>query len=171
MPNEVNVETITAIATSIIATCALVLTVVQLVQTRRHNRLNVKPHLDTFSTVRLNKGLVLIELINNGLGPAEIVDSTVEVDGTPVDGPKDQQVYAALRIVLEGYPYNPEADYLAKGYFLAAKDRQCLVRIQFTDANKLPTDDELNKAIERCVLKITYQSIYGDKAVMKSDET
>jgi hypothetical protein len=74
-------EAVAALASVVIAFCAFVLTVWQVVTTRRHNRLSVKPFLTTWTDSDYDENRYGIKLINNGVGPALIKSFTIEVDG------------------------------------------------------------------------------------------
>jgi hypothetical protein len=67
-------------ASTVIAICALALTVWQGIQTRKHNRLSCKPFLTTWIGKDLKNNFYSVDLINNGLGPAVIENFTIKVD-------------------------------------------------------------------------------------------
>lgn len=67
-----------------IAMTALMISVWQGCEQRRHNRLSVRPLLD-FQTVGHNN-TQSIQLANNGLGPAIVQGFYIDVDGQRLDG-------------------------------------------------------------------------------------
>ena len=74
-------QIVTGMSTFIVALCALVVSVWYVRQGIKHNRLQVRPHLDTWTETNPQKGLYQIMLMNNGLGPAIIEDFSVKIDG------------------------------------------------------------------------------------------
>ncbi|MEU1481266.1 hypothetical protein [Streptomyces sp. NPDC005760] len=74
-----NAETVTAICAVVIAVASLVVSVYQTHAMRQHSRHSVRPILQLHRG-RPVGGRAGIRLINSGLGPAVIVDSTLTVD-------------------------------------------------------------------------------------------
>ena len=72
-----NWEIIIAIASSVIAICALIYSIWQGKQLQKHNKLSFKPHIDNWGYTDSQKGVYTIDLINNGLGPAVIKEFTI----------------------------------------------------------------------------------------------
>ena len=70
----------------IISLAAITLTIVTLFQTRRHNKLSVTPHLNTFLDQNTPKECLSLYLMNNGIGPAKINNITVVINGKPCIG-------------------------------------------------------------------------------------
>ncbi|CAG1021695.1 hypothetical protein DOJK_01178 [Patescibacteria group bacterium] len=118
---EVNWEMCTGIASSVIAICALILSVWQGYLTRLHNRISVKPHLTTWSYDYIpGKGLCSIDLINNGIGPAVIKKFIIKVDGEVIKGEKSEPIKKALKILFPSYAYRSHQLYFNVGYVMAA---------------------------------------------------
>lgn len=77
-----NAETVTAICAVVIAIASLVVSVYQTHAIRQHNHHSVRPVLQLQGGWPTG-GKAGIRLINSGLGPAVIVESTLTVDDDP----------------------------------------------------------------------------------------
>jgi hypothetical protein len=162
-------EAVAALASVVIAFCAFVLTVWQVVTTRRHNRLSVKPFLTTWTDSDYDENRYGIELTNNGVGPALIKSFTIEVDGKKVSGEVSDQVKNALKILFPQREYTSSQSYVGLGYMMSAKEKRHLVDVQFT-GNNLPKPDEVLQKLKRARLVIDYESIYREKYCLDTDE-
>jgi hypothetical protein len=158
----VNWQTITGISSAVIALCALALTVCQAWTTRRHNRLSVKPHLDTWSDSDEVNNNYTVKLLNNGIGPAVIKSFEIQVDGQPVVGEGVEPVKKTLKILFPEYQYDSHQSYVAPGYVMAAKEAHDLASVTFR-GQKVPRPEEVRNAIKKARLLIHYESFYGDK--------
>lgn len=152
-------DVIAAIASTIIALCALGFTIWQGVQTRRHNRLSVQPHLTTWNHSEHNKLLYTIDLINNGIGPALIKNFSIRVDDKPINGDGSEPIKKALKLLFPNYSYHSYQSYVGAHYMMAAKEKRVLVQFQFT-GDTVPPPEEVEHAIKRSRLLIDYESIY-----------
>lgn len=172
MPAEncISWEAIPGIASAIIALCALALTLWQIVVTRCHNKLSVTPHLTTWSHSDEGNNRYQIDLLNNGIGPARIKSFSIQVDGQAVDGEGTEPIEKALKILFPQYRYQPLYQaYVANGYMMSAKESRPLVIIQFSGP-QAPKPEEVNHAIRKARLIIDYESIYGDKHRLDTDD-
>jgi hypothetical protein len=77
----VNVGNISAICAIIIAVLSLAISVLEARATREHNRKSVKPVLQLVRIKTHGNSWAGLWLTNAGLGPAVIVDTSVELDG------------------------------------------------------------------------------------------
>lgn len=161
MLQGVNWSVVTGVASTFIAVCALVFSIYQGIQARRHNRLSVKPHLTTWTTSTPEEGRYVVELINNGLGPALIEGFTLTVDGSPVSGKQTDVFENALGIIFHGMNYRSFQSYLAQGYCMAAKERCTLVDVQFQGPS-FPLPLIVGVAFDRADIDIAYKSFYGE---------
>lgn len=154
-------ETVAGISNVIIALCALGLTVWQFNVQRTHNRLSVKPYLTTWSH-RGDDGLLRVDVLNNGVGPALIKCFKVCVDDHEVKGQDIDIVRKAVNLLFSNHNYNiPYNSFLAEGYMMAANEIRCLVSVNFTGPT-FPTDAEIEHATKRVRILIKYESIYKD---------
>jgi len=76
-------ETVTAICAVIIALSALVVSIWEGIQNRKHNRLSVRPHLRIDRSTYVGSP-AKITIGNNGLGTAIVQSFTVHCDGNRV---------------------------------------------------------------------------------------
>ncbi len=161
----------TALASVIVASCALGFTIWQGMQTRRHNILSVKPHLGTWTDSQPDKRLYTIELLNNGIGPALIKNFSIYVDDRLVDGYEDgtKAIKKALKILFPNYTYDSYRSYVGPGYMMAPKESRTLVRVQFT-GKLTPPPEEVDRTINRAKLIINYESIYEEAFRLDSSE-
>lgn len=139
-----------------------ILTIWQAIAQRRHNKLSVKPYLTTWSH-RDKNGLLKIDVLNNGIGPALIKVFKVYVDSHLIEGKHLDIIRSAVKILFANY--NHEITYnsfLAEGYMMSAKEGRCLVAINFVGP-EYPTDEEINHAEKRVKIYIEYESIYNEK--------
>lgn len=161
-------EIITGVASSVIALCALVFSVWQGVEIRKHNRISCRPHLTTWVHKEHAQGIYGIDLINNGLGPALIKRFTVKVDGKKILGDETEPIDKALKILFPKEQFNARHAYLGEGYAMGAKDRCTVVIIQF-HGEALPPPDYVEYTINRADLEVEYESFYGERFHFNSE--
>lgn len=158
---ELNWQVISGISTTVIALCALALSIWQGMQTRRHNRLSFRPHLISWTNRDAEKGFYTIELINNGIGPALIEEFLVKVDGKVISGQGTEPIENGLKILFPNLEYTSLHGYVAKDYSMAAKDKVTIVAIKFLK-QPFPTLEVMDRAYNRVSLDIPYKSFYGE---------
>ncbi|MGA2914435.1 MAG: hypothetical protein ABSE89_00185 [Sedimentisphaerales bacterium] len=152
---------IIGISSSIIALCALVFTIWQGFQVRKHNKLSYRPHLTTWTTRNADNGFYSVELMNNGLGPALIENFVLKVDGEIIPGVGTEPVEKALKILLPNHNYNSEQSFVSKGYSMPAKDKCTIVAVQFTNP-PFPTREFVEHTLNRGDIEISYKSFYNE---------
>ncbi len=82
-------DTLLAITATIIAVAAIFIAVYEARQTRKHNRLSVRPRLN-FELVRSrSRKMIGIKIMNYGLGPAVVASWSVKVAGKAVNNTDD----------------------------------------------------------------------------------
>ncbi|QWB25004.1 hypothetical protein KJK29_21835 [Streptomyces koelreuteriae] len=149
-----NAETVTAICAVVIAVASLVVSVYQTHAMRQHNRHSVRPML------QLHRGWppggrAGIRLINSGLGPAVIVDSTLMVDGEAI-GAWNEPSVNSLR---ERLAVRPSAVTFNDGEVIATHYEQYLLSVaRYDQQSHAEIEDLINR---RLTLKIRYESLYG----------
>lgn len=114
---EASIGTIGTFTTAIIGICALGLTIYQAALARKHNRLSGRPHLTRFThrTTEPGKGVLSVDLINKGIGPAFISAFEVYLDGNPII-----DVKAAVKKILPTRQYQQQITMLSNDYALSA---------------------------------------------------
>lgn len=162
-------EEVLGVSSTVIALCALGLTVWQAYVTRRHNRLSVRPHLTTWSySDNVNHNYV-VELLNNGIGPAFIQSFKISVDGHVVVGEGYEPVEKALKILFPQYQYISQHAFVGPGYSMAVNEKRQLVAIKF-HGNNTPKSEEVDHAAKRICVSIGYTSIYDEFFLLDSDK-
>ncbi len=160
---------IIGISSAVIALCALIFTIRQFAQARKHSRLSFRPHLTTWTDQDAAKGSWGLELLNNGLGPAIIETFVVKVDGKNISGDGAEPIEKALKILFPNFAYHARQSYLAKGYSMSAKERCTIVAVQFLGP-QLPTAEFVGHAINRSALEISYKSFYDEIFYFSTEE-
>jgi hypothetical protein len=150
---------------TIIALCAIALTIQQSLALRKHNRLSIRPMLALTSNRQNHPDVVVFEsfLSNNGLGPAYIKSFHYLIDGSPVNAETTEQVYEAieksaeLNIVTWSFT-------LLKPKHVMGKDTSEKLFLLTLLANSKVTLEEL----ERYQIKVVYESAYGEEFIYDS---
>lgn len=159
-------------ASTIIAICALILTLYGLWATRRHNRLSVTPHLCGFSHKQMtDKGLCCTyEISNNGIGPARITKFVLFSDGKEVPKIQDdlfEYVDSVIKAHLQSrvdFTINHSFDF-GRDVSMKAGETRRIAEVFFPSV-KLAQRESILKALQGLDARIEYQSFYGQKFVL-----
>lgn len=145
-------------AGSLIALCALGLTVYQASIARRHNRLSVRPHLArfTYRDITPGRGVLAVRLLNKGIGPAFIKSFQILLDGVPITDPDE-----ALSTVLAGRKYNLHVTTLGDDYAMSAGEEKDLL-ILVLPLKGGETLEQVEEQIDRFDLVVKYNSAYKE---------
>lgn len=135
-------EAIARFSSAIIAFCALGPTIWQARVMRHHNKLSVTPHLTTWSHSDKTSSRYVVELLNNGIGPALMSSFQIQVDGQSIIGEGAEPIEKALKILLPQYQYASYLSYVSKGYMMDAKESRSLVI-----ETPLHTDHQLDQLV------------------------
>jgi hypothetical protein len=162
-------EAVIALASLIIAMCALVFTIKQARDAHRHNKLSVTPFLTTWFTQDFTSHHYRVLLINNGIGPALIRSFAIEVDGHFVGGPPSDQVERAVQLLFPNHNYTLGHGYVGPRYIMASKEERALADITFIDP-PFPTRADIGAMEHRVKILIRYDSIYGDEVKLDSHD-
>ncbi len=153
---------------TIIAICALLLTVIQAYISRKHNRLSVKPSLTVSTYAEYdapNRYVCVIELINAGLGPAIVDDYIIVYDGKEYYFTNHEEFFSLIYddVFPDNCIYKDDYFYLFRyGSVIPAGESQEILEISF----HFKDDDELKviqEKIKKFSLKIKHHSIYDQK--------
>lgn len=158
---NINWQVITGVSSVVIALCALILSVWQGIQARRHNILTFKPHLGTSDYSDSSKGIYIVELNNSGLGPAIIKDFIIYVDGERISGDRTEPIEKALKILFPDIPYRFQQTGMGEGHVMAANTKFTILAIQFI-GDKIPSKEFVENAFNRGDIEIFYKSFYGE---------
>ncbi|WP_131826059.1 hypothetical protein [Salinivibrio kushneri] len=147
-------------ASEIIALCALGLTSYQAYISRAHNRLSLKPHLTRFThrSRQPDHGVLVFEIMNNGVGPAFINSFEILLDGKRV-----QNLDGALQKALGQRQSNSTVATLGDDYAMPAGEKReiLILAISLSDGEDLSGIEE---TLKRFDLIVEYQSVYGERA-------
>jgi len=151
-------RTITAICAAVIALAALVTSIWQGIQNRKHNRLSVRPRMRVdYSTYADSP--IKISVSNNGTGPAIIRGFSVSVDGNKVQSDDlPLAAAAAKRAGIDG----PHDSYTPTIGDTFAKDESKDLLLIRNSPVELEKRRELRRQLRRIGFDIEYESIYGD---------
>ena len=147
-----------------IAFVALAVAIWQGIETRKHNRLSVKPHL-YFSTYSVSGESAGLRVTNGGLGPAIIKRFSLGVDNewigdTTQGGWKEaSRLLGAEKIasVLDMSFYSPDQ-------IVESGESQYILETP-KDKRTTDTDQYLNEYVKRLSVKIAYESAYKESFV------
>ena len=151
----------------LIGTSALILTTVTVYQTRKHNRLSVTPHLDTFLDHSNNE--IILYLLNNGIGPAKIDDVTLFIDGSPHKGDLKKIAFNQIQNILLNGLTVVNATHLDSSFSLLNGSSIPLFKV--TIASDQYSGDEIENNLKRIHLLINYSSFYDVKYKHDTRET
>lgn len=163
---ELNWQFITGISTTVIALCALAFSIWQGIQTRKHNKLSVRPHFTIWTKSDVLKGFFAIELTNNGIGPALIEKFLVTIDSKVISGQGTEPIEKGFRMIFPDLQYTFRYGSFSKGYSIAAKDKFTIANIQFSEP--YPSPEFLKLAYTRLNFQITYKSFYEEHFIFNS---
>ena len=160
-------------ATEIIALCALFLTAYQVTAIRKHNKLSVQPHLTTLTIHRdvdMENKKVLIELRNNGLGPAVIKSFSVEYGNKTYQFKDASEANSTYQDILGFKPANLFSTVLTKGHAMAQDEKEVIMEFDYPVAS-VNCFDGINHMLQNSSLRIEYESIYGEQFVYHSEDS
>ena len=163
-------DMVIGVAATVIALCALGLSIYQSGLTRRHNKLSVKPHIATWINTDTDSKTYQAGLVNNGLGPAIIIDFRIRVDGALVQGKGTEPVEAGIKSMFPAANYHAKYGSVAPGYSMAANERCMIVSIEFRGDHS-PQSDEIEAAFDKASIEVKYEYLYGDRFVLNTDES
>lgn len=155
-------EIIVAMTSTVIAFCALGLSFWQGKAMRDFNKISMQPHLTTWSSKRYDEGIITVQVLNNGVGPALIKKFELRVDDQVVTGSQTEPTEKALRILLPNQPYTTYNAYMGKGFALGAKENCCVISIKLLEGFDMSAE-QIEHAFTRADLVIDYESFYGEK--------
>lgn len=163
---EASIGTIGTITTAVIGICALGLTIYQAALARKHNRLSVRPHLTRFTNLgtQPGKGVLSVDLINKGIGPAFISAFEVYLDDKPITDVKE-----AVNKMLSARQYHQQITLLTDDYALSAGESKSLLKlvVALQDGDSL---DEIEKELSRLDLRVDYESAYKESYQLDTRE-
>lgn len=157
-------EFVVAWASAVIALLALGVAVWQGHLMRQHNRFSLRPHLAFRETISAtNNPQFVLELQNNGIGPAIIKEIQVLLDEKRLEYFEAPDWLAILDLI--GLKGQAITALCAPEEFLAAG--QSLPVLKY-DSSPSPMDvRRLRAALRRIEINVAYRSAYGDKYAVR----
>lgn len=146
-----------------IAILALIATIWQGVENRRHYRVSMRPHLMLSSGYFEEFDNFAIKISNGGLGPAIIKSFALIVDGNPLDGSKLSSWDSVIaQLELSGFDY--KARTMPAEHVIISGKSVILIRTK-TPLNSNSTQEYyegMSQAFERLEIQVRYDSFYGE---------
>ncbi len=155
-------QDVAALAGAFIALCALVFSLWQAAESRRHNRLSFRPHLTTWTERHPEKGIFELELVNNGLGPAIIKTSTFLLDGVPLGENSITALQAEMNKLFPRNSFELGVGSFENGAAMSPNERITMLRVRFLK-EPYASGNVVEQFLERGDLEITYRSFYGEE--------
>ncbi|PZE09702.1 hypothetical protein DMX10_29805 [Pseudomonas sp. 57B-090624] len=156
-----------------IASIALIYTAYQVALQRSHNRLTVRPHLDSTSHTDDYERAYSIEITNNGIGPAVLVCAELYYKGELMSN-IDPVNEAMTRIQEELKWFGKDSwghHRLSMGSYISPGEATHLIEVSFyVEASTKPATDFDSYLRENVLLKVWYNSIYGDEYIFISND-
>ena len=146
-----------ALATILIALCALGSSFWQGYTLQQHNKLSIRPFLEFEANIQPDtSGKFGFELMlnNNGLGPADIVSTEFLVNGQQLTSAHN--IWSTLQISLPSHCLG--AGNVTR--FYKVNDRQMVIRAMAEDC--LLSAEDYGRLLKSLKIKLTYQSLYGE---------
>lgn len=149
---------IISIITLTFASLSFILTIVTIIQTRKHNRNSLKPIINVNPFDYSN--CILIELVNEGVGSALIKKITVEKN----EHEKKENVYSWMPKLPEGIFYQ---NYLTRNKDIPMQAGKVIKVIEikndeFKDSQK-QFREEMRGVLRQLTFKIEYTDVYNSK--------
>lgn len=156
-----------------IASIALLYTAYQVALQRSHNRLTVRPHLDSTYHNNDYDRIYAFEITNNGIGPAVLTHAELYYKGELISD--DDPVNEAMTRIQNDIKWFGKDSWghhrLAMGSYISPGEAIKIIEVSFyVEASARPATDFNEYLGENVLLKIWYSSIYGDEYVFISND-
>lgn len=147
------IELVVAGSAVFISLCALIVSYKQVSLMDRQMHLSVTPRLSIGSSNSLKDGYFNIGIINNGIGPAEILDMEIKIDSTPVANWNEffEQLYPTNNVI-KNRTLSKVNDRL-----MAAKDYFSFIEINDSNWTSIYMKNK-----HRISMRICYKSLFND---------
>lgn len=155
--NKIHWEKWTAVATVVMAICALVTSLWQGYTMQQHNKLSLRPYLEfelNTDQVDAEHTGVSLFLNNNGLGPAEVTSLQIRLRDKELTN--TDQIWLALGVDVNKGCFG--SGHVQR--FYKVDDRQMVMRA--TDGACVLTKKQLNELLDNIAITLEYRSLYGE---------
>ncbi len=161
--------------TDLLAVVAIAFTGYQAILTRQHNRLSVKPHLNTWMDGNTDHKYhrLSCELINNGLGPAIIKDFKVYFDNKLIGSNQNiAELEKAMdeKIELCQNVLNKKISLIDSNHSLLSGDSKTLLEVSIPMYIGYDTK-ECEEYFNKFDIEIKYECAYGTKFTLDSRDS
>ena len=152
-------------AGTIIALCAVGLTLYQAKASRKHNELSVKPHLSLSNNISGQDSSISSEITNNGLGPAEIISYRFMLDNEDLDPSHINTPYTLAQSLFNSNlsTCSISCGGFEPGLLFPANKSKLIFKADLTISMATTLVDEWERIRGRLSIVIEYQSLYGEK--------
>ena len=158
-------------AAELIALSALLLASYQGWAVRRHQRLMVRPHLTINHLYQRESPQILITLKNEGLGPAQVEEYSILLDGERVDT-SDKSCTVQICKALDMNGTEGGGSVIDQGEILSVGYQLPLLRFKTSEETDPEFDNtKAHEEIRRVQMQVRYKSLYGSKFVAKLHNT
>jgi len=161
-----NYQIVVGFSSLTIALCALIFSIYQGYQTRKHNRLSCRPLLSIISNTDHINGTYWLDLLNTGLGPAIIEEYSITMENKAVQTDALEPIKNALQKFLSIKEAKFNAFIMPSYCTLPAKENITLFKIECVN-RPFPEIEHVNKKFKNLNINITYYSFYGEKFSFK----
>lgn len=139
-------------------------------QGQNQHRQSLRPHLSVaIHRSLLNPMAVIVEVSNDGLGPAIVFAIRVFIDGAPHDGGSETEMTRAVALL---GAVGPNVTLLQVGDWIPASKSINLLTFKpkFIEVDGIPESSAaaLNRDAARIRIEVDYQSVFGDRLAARS---
>ncbi len=153
-------DRIVSLSAIIIAVASIIVTVWQGFETRRHNRLSVRPKLEISFELKLKDNSFAYTLTNKGLGPAVITDVKFYVDGMVVQK-GGFSIYDKFKEKLGLKDYKTLYTGIYPGKTIKSNEEIDIIRFFLKEKDN--PRNFISRVYRRVVIEIGYKSMYGEE--------
>ncbi|MBN2093380.1 hypothetical protein JW964_27395 [candidate division KSB1 bacterium] len=158
-----SVDKILSISAIVIALTSVCISIWEGMETRKHNRLSVRPKLEiVFSTTKDDFGYVLV---NKGLGPAIISDRKIYIDGEEMKENGFTGFDDLISKLNLGQRHVTAIGTTGPGKMLRAGESEKIIKLEILPGDNL---EKLLRAIyKRVEIEVSYVSMYQEPFISK----
>jgi hypothetical protein len=158
--NSITADTVTAVATSIIALAALFVSVDQGCESRRHNRLSVRPAFSLIMNISRGNEQLGVFLINKGLGPGLVKEVQIKAaeKWLKVQSVKDwRNALQTIGLNVEWVKWTA----IDNGTVISPNEHVALLAMIDTPVDE-SNKERFRSFLQNVQFRIRYESMYGD---------
>lgn len=164
-------EGITALGSMVVGACALVFTIYQWRDARRHNRISLRPFINKGNRTETwpDRARMAISLTNNGLGPAVIKTFQIFYKGTTLAEPFAKKLETVMKGVIADGKCSSGALDFRPGHIMPPGSTEELAWVSFSKAEGDDVD-RVRRAIDCFDMLLEYESMYGEPTRLDTRE-